>query len=267
VTGETTHLKVAAALKKKFRSRDRLFGAWLSIGSAEIASIFAASRGDFVGIDLEHTTIPLATAQSIIRACHEYGRPCLPRVYPGNVEDMRRLLDGGADGIIIPQVSAPEQILMFQDNMKYPPDGSRGFGVAAAQLYGRGFHEYVLDANSSLSLIIQIETVTGVENIDRILAISAIDGVMVGPYDLSGSLGVPGKLDAPIVVEACERVVDACARRAISCGMHLVYPSAGQMRQHFEKNFTFLILGSDIFNLWKRSEETDGMIEELGEGT
>jgi len=261
-----THLKISAALKKGFRSRTHLFGAWLSIGSAEIASIFAAARGDFVGIDLEHTAISLADAQAIIRACHQHDRACLPRVYPGDLESMRRLLDAGSDGIIVPQVSTPAQVEMFADHMRYPPDGSRGFGVAAAQLYGRGFQEYVRDANGALSLIIQVETVAGVENIDQLLDNPAVDGVMVGPYDLSGSLGVPGKLDAPAVIEACDRVIHACASHGMSCGMHLVYPSAQQIRQHFERKFTFLILGSDIFNLWMCSEETDRMIEEFGAG-
>lgn len=259
----TTQLEVAAALKRRFRSRERLFGAWLSIGSPEIASIFASSRGDFVGIDLEHTTIPLPVAQGIIQACHEHGRACLPRVYPENIEDMRRLLDAGADGVIVPQISTAEQVELFVQHMKYPPDGRRGFGVAGAHQYGRTFQDYVRDANASLSLIIQIETVAGVRNLERLLETPAIDGVMVGPYDLSGSLGVPGQLDHPSVVEACGRVTRLCGDRGIGCGMHLVYPTTEDMRLKFEQNFTFLVLGSDIFNLWKRSEETDRMIRDF----
>ncbi len=261
-----THFDISSALKKQFRSRSRLFGGWLSIGSPEIAAIFASARGDFIGIDIEHTTISLPVAQAIIRACHEHRRACLPRIYEGNVEDMRRLLDAGADGVIVPQVHSPGQIRMFRDNMKYPPEGSRGFGVAAAHSYGRRFEEYVSGANDSLSLVIQIETIAGVENVENILAEPGVDGVMVGPYDLSGSLGVPGKLDHPSVVEACDRVIDVCARRGVSCGMHLIYPTAEQVRQHFSRKFTFLILGSDILNLWKRTEETDRMIDQLKAG-
>lgn len=254
-------LSVASALRQRFRTRARSYGAWLSIGHPEVASIFAAGKGHFVGIDLEHTTIDLPTAQMIIRACHGYGRACLPRIFPGDIQQMRRLLDAGADGVIVPQVSTPEQIETVVDGLKYPPEGKRGFGVAAAHEYGRDFENYVRSANESLALMIQVETVASVENIDRLVSHPVVDAVMVGPYDLSGSLGIPGRIDDPRVIEACSAVVAACSRQGVGCGMHLVYPTLEEVRSHFSRGFTFLVLGSDIFNLWKRAEEVDRIIE------
>lgn len=254
-------LALAAALRRKFRSRARLFGAWMSIGHPEIAAMFAAAKGDFVGIDMEHTTIDLPTAQMIIRTCHEHGRACLPRPYAGNIESMRRLLDAGADGIIVPQVSSRAQIQHVIEELRYPPQGRRGFGVAAAHQYGRAFDSYVRAANRSLSFLIQIETMEGVEQLNEILTHPAVDGVMVGPYDLSGSLGVPGELSHPKVTAACRRVIEACASRAISCGIQLVHPRAEDLRRHVKAGFTFLVLGSDIFSLTQRSREVDAMIE------
>lgn len=257
-------LSIAPALRRRFRTRAPTYGAWLSIGSAEVASIFAAAKGHFVGIDLEHSTIELSTAQMIIRVCHEYDRACLPRIFPGDIQQMRRLLDAGADGVIVPQISALDEIERVADGLRYPPDGKRGFGVAAAHTYGRGFNEYVRSANESLSLMIQVETAAGVENIDALTAHPVVDAVMVGPYDLSGSLGVPGCLDAPRVMQACDTVIAACKRRGISCGMHLVYPTLEEVQRHFGRGFTFLVLGSDIFNLWKRGEEIDQIINASG---
>ncbi len=258
-------LGVAAALRERFRGRHRAYGAWLSIGHPEVAAIFAAARGHFVGIDLEHTTIDLPTAQQIIRACHQYRRACLPRIFPGDFQAVRRLLDAGADGIIVPQVSSIEHVEAVADLMRYPPHGHRGFGVAAAQEYGRGFDRYMAGANEALSLMIQVETVAGVRNIEALAAHPAVDAVMIGPYDLSGSLGVPGKIGDPSVVAACREVAVACRKRGIGCGMHLVYPDLAEIQDHFARDFTFVILGSDIFNLWRRCVEVDQMIEQAGD--
>jgi len=254
-------LALAAALRSKLRARQRLFGAWMSIGSAEIASIFAAARGDFLGIDLEHTTIDLVSAQAIIRACHEFQRACLPRIFPEHVEQARRLLDAGADGIIVPQVASKDDVERINQVLRYPPQGRRGFGVAAAHWYGRAFDAYIQRANESLSLIVQVETIAGVERIEEIVSHPAVDGVMVGPYDMSGSLGLPGQLRHPRVVEACARVIAACAARSVSCGLHLVYPKLEDVQRELSAGCTFLVLGSDIFNLSQRSLEVDAMVD------
>lgn len=255
------NLQFAANLRKRLRGRQRTYGGWLSIGSPEVASIFAAARGDFIGIDMEHTTIELLTAQSIIRACHEYGRPCLPRVFSCNPEPIRRLLDAGADGIILPQISTREQIDHALEAMHFPPKGKRGFGVAAAQRYGRCFDEYVRLAKEALSLMIQVENIEAVKNVDSLTSHPGVDAVMVGPYDISGSLGVPGQLEHPKVTEACQEIIRSCVKNQKGCGIQLVYPNIEDLRGHLKRGFTFIVIGSDIFNLWKRSEEVDAMIE------
>ncbi len=115
-------------------------------------------------------------------------------------------------------------------------------------------------ANAALSLIVQVETIDAVERIEEIVRHPAVDGLMVGPYDLSGSLGIPGDLTNPRVREACGRVVRACADASMSCGLHLVYPTVEEIRRELAAGFSFLVLGSDIFNLWRRSVDVDQMI-------
>lgn len=254
-------LAIAATLRRRLRTRARTFGAWSSLGHPEIASIFASAKGHFVGVDLEHSTTSLSTAQAMIRACHEYRRACLARVSPGSVEQIRRLLDAGADGVILPQVSSRDDIDSAAKMLRYPPEGERSFGVAAAHQYGRVFDAYVQSANESLTLIVQVETMAAVERIDSIVSHPAVDGVMIGPYDLSGSLGIPGALTHPRVVEASKRVIQACAASSRSCGVHLVHPNLDDIRRQLAAGFTFLVLGSDVFNLWKRNVEVDAMID------
>ena len=257
-------LAVAAALRQRLRSRARTYGAWVSIGHPDIASLFASARGHFVGVDLEHPITELSMVQAMIRACHEHDRACLPRIFPGQFEQLRRLLDAGADGVIVPQVSSREDIDRVVDAMRYPPEGRRSFGVAAAHRFGRAFDAYVRSANRSLSLIIQVESTDAVTHIDALVSHPAVDGVMVGPYDLSGWMGIPGALTHPRVTQACKRVIQACAKASRSCGIHLPYPHAKQIREELANGFTFLVLGSDIFHLCQRSFEIDAMIEACG---
>ena len=254
-------LEIASDLRKRLRSRQQIYGSWLSIGHPELAALFAGGQTDFLGIDLEHTATDLPACQAIIRTCHEFRKACLPRIFAGDVQRLCRLLDMGADGIILPQICSRADVEAMNQVMRYPPEGRRGFGVAAAHQYGRIFDPYVKSANGSLTLMVQVENIRGVEAIEEIVSHPAVDGVMVGPYDLSGSLGVPGALDHPKVLEASRRVVSVCQQKKISCGLHLVYPNAEQIRKNLELGFSFLILGSDIFNLCQRGLEVDKMIQ------
>lgn len=250
------------ALKAKFRNRDRAFAAWTSLGHPSISEILCRAGVDFVGIDIEHSTVSQEQSQRIIAACQGSESLCLPRVASHNMEMIRRLLDSGADGIIVPSVSTAEEIERLVSWCKYPPVGKRGFGVARAQGYGFDFDEYARDWNEVSTLVIQIESTRGVENIGQLLAHEAVDAAMVGPYDLSASLGVPGQIHHPKVREACRRIVDACAEYGKGCGTQIVEPDAANVEECFEQGYTFVVLASDIFLLWKWSDRMWALIRD-----
>src|SRR5205823_2090686 len=132
-------------------------------------------------------------SQRIIAASQAAGVSCLPRVASHNGEQIKRLVDSGADGIIVPMVSTAEEVQAIVDWSKYFPTGKRSYGVARAQGYGFDFEKYTAEWNSRSVILIQIESIRGVENVSELLGHDAIDGVMIGPYDLSGSLGIPGQ--------------------------------------------------------------------------
>ncbi len=236
------------------RSRRACFGAWTSLGHPSVTEIFAAAKVDFVGIDLEHSTISLEQAQRIIAAAHAGGTACLPRVASHNGEQIKRLLDSGADGVIVPNVSTVAEVERIVGWCKYPPLGKRSYGVARAQGYGFDFDEYVSSWNERSSIIIQIESIEGVKAVDSLLSNKSIDGAMIGPYDLSGSLGIPGALSDPQVADACRRVVESCKRLGRACGTQVVEPSEQTVREALESGYTFVVLASDVFLLWKWSE-------------
>ena len=243
-----------------------VFGAWTSLGHPSITEVFARACVDFIGIDLEHSTISQEQAQRIIAAAHAGGVACLPRVSSHNKEQIARLLDSGADGVIVPNVSTPAQVAQIISWCKYPPVGARSFGVARAQGYGFAFDEYVAGWNARSTVVIQIESIQAVDAIDELLKFDAIDGVMIGPYDMSGSLGIPGQLDDPRVTRACARVVGACQRQQKACGTQIIDPTEARVRVALDAGYTFVVLASDVFLLWKWSERMRAVMGAVREG-
>lgn len=249
------------AFVARLRQRAPVFGGWTSLGHPSITEIFARTGVDFLGIDLEHSTIDQAQAQQIIAASQAGGVACLPRLASHNREQLARLLDSGADGVIVPNVSTCAQVEQLIAWCKYPPVGQRGYGIARAQGYGMAFDEYTATWNSRSVLMIQAESIQAVEAIDELLAPEAVDGVMVGPYDISGSLGLPGQLQHPRVVEACTRVTDAARRKGKACGTQLINPTPDTVASALASGYTFIVLASDVFLLWTWSQRMQALLE------
>ncbi len=252
-----------AGLRRGLLGRERVLGGWTCFAHPAIAEIFARSGVDFIGIDMEHTPISLEQARDIIAACHLGGALCLPRIPAHDAAVIKRLLDAGADGIIAPTVETAEQARDIASWCAYPPRGGRGFGVSRAQGYGFDFDQYVGAWNDSFTFIAQVETVRGMENVEAILAVEGVHGIMIGPYDLSGSLGLPGQLEHPLVVQAEERILRACATAGKGCGMHVVDPDADTVARRMAQGFTWLVLGADVFALWKWSENLGALVHAL----
>lgn len=247
-------------LRARLAGRERILGAWTSFGHPSITEIFAASGVDFVGIDLEHGTISQEQAQRIIAAAQAGGAACLPRIASHNGEQIKQVLDSGADGIIVPNVRTVAEMERILAWAKYAPEGERSFGVGRAQGYGFEFDAYVRAWNARSVVILQIESVEGVENVDRLIAPKAVDGIMVGPYDISGSLGVPGQLAHPRVTAACRRVIERCRRLGKACGTQVVEPTPERVEAAFREGYTFVVLASDVFILWKWAERMRALI-------
>jgi 2-keto-3-deoxy-L-rhamnonate aldolase RhmA len=250
-------------LKSKLRNRERVFGGWVSYADRGIAETFAMAGFDFVAIDMEHTTISLEEARGIITAVQSQGVNCLPRPVSHNNDILKPLLEAGADGMLIQMVNTPQEVEQLIAHLKFPPEGRRSYGVNRAHGYGFDFDPYITSWNETSSFIIQVESITAVENIDALLQYDEVDGVMVGPYDISGSLGVPGQINHPLVREAARKVVEACQRHGKSCCTQVADVSVAAVEDVFAQGYTFVILGSDLFVLWKWAERMRGIIGEL----
>ncbi len=250
-------------LKEKLQRRERLFAGWVSYAHPSITETFARAGFDFIAIDMEHSTISVEQAQRIIAASQSEGVPCLPRPVSHSNDWFKPLLESGADGLLVQMVNTPEEIEAIIGHLKYPPVGRRSYGVSRAQAYGFDFDSYIQNWNETSTFIIQVESIQAVENIEKLLAFDEIDGVMVGPYDISGSLGVPGQTSHPLVIEASRKVIAACERFGKSCGTQVADASQGSVQALFDLGYTYAILGSDLFVLWKWAEQMQGLIKSM----
>jgi len=248
--------------KSNFRNRKKIFGGWTSIYHPSIIDIISRANFDFIGIDLEHSTISLEQSLNIMNVCQGRDVLCFPRLPILEPVAMKRLLDSGADGLLAPLISNKQDVMNFIQWSKYPPQGKRSYGVARGQGFGFDFEVYIKQWNESSILIAQVETIEGVEHIDEILSFEELDGVMIGPYDLSGSLNIPGKLEHPLVKKATDRVISACQKWNKGCGIHIVEPDPKNVHGAFSSGHTFVVLSSDIFTLWKWSARMKGLISE-----
>lgn len=252
-----------ASLKQRLRDRERLFAGWVSYAHPSITETFARAEFDFMFIDMEHSTISLEQGQRIIAASQSEGVPCIPRPVSHSNDYLKPLLESGADGLLIQMVETPEQVSALIGDVKYPPLGRRTYGVNRAQAYGFDFEEYIHNWNKTSTFMIQIESIKGVENIDQLLSFDEVDGVMVGPLDIAGSLGVPGQPTHPLVIEASRKVIAACERHGKSCGTQVADATPDSVKALFELGHNYAILGSDLFVLWKWAAQMQEMMKKM----
>jgi 2-keto-3-deoxy-L-rhamnonate aldolase RhmA len=142
-------------------------------------------------------------------------------------------------------VNTPEQAVAAVSAAKYPPVGRRGFGYCRANNYGAEFDEYVKSANDDMLVIVQIEHIEAIRNIDSILAVDGVDGAFIGPYDLSGSMGLTGQLYHPDVLAACDEMLKACKKHGKAPGIHVVPVEPERIKKFVSEGFTFIAASID----------------------
>ena len=225
--------------------REVTLGAWIQIGHPASAEVMARAGFDWVCVDLEHGIIDLESTANIFRAVG--GFDCIPmaRLPLNDPIWIHRTLDAGARGLIIPMVKTAAEAEAAIREAKYPPRGTRGFGFSRANRYGADFAEYIASANEDIAMIMQIEHKDAIANLDAILQVKGVDGVFIGPLDLSGSMGITGELDHPQMVLALEKYRNACRTHQKSAGLHIIRPTDENVRRALDEGYTMLALGLD----------------------
>ena len=234
-------------LKQKLKNNELTLGSWIMMGNAMSVEVMALAGFDWLVVDIEHTAIDLETTLSLISTIQANKMKALVRVSKNEEVVIKRVLDMGADGIIVPMVCSQEDAKLAVDFAKYPPVGKRGVGLNRAQKYGTKFEEYKKWVDEELVIIAQIEHIDAVNNIDDILQVEGIDGTIIGPYDLSGSMGFPGEFDREDVKEAVQTVLDRCKKYNMPSGFHVVDTNPEKLQVKIDQGCTFLAYGIDYF--------------------
>ena len=230
----------------------------VTIGSSEIAEILSHLGFDWLFLDGEHSPLQADDIKSILLATG--GRlDCLVRI-PGLDEiPIKKALDLGATGIIAPQINTPDQAAQLVQFCRYPPQGSRGTGLARAHTYGLKFQDYLETANDQIVVVAQAEHKTAVDNIEAIVDVPGIDCVYIGPYDLSASFGVPGQIDAPSVVAAIHQIESVCKKAQMPLGIFGISPESVQ--PYIKRGFSLVTAGIDSVLFSQSANELLGSLQ------
>lgn len=225
------------------RSGKPQIGAWMQIPHVMVAETLAQTDLDFLLVDGEHSPIPPNALLDILPATERNGMPVLYRVAWNRVELIKAALDHGANGIMVPMVNSGAEAIEAVSSAKYPPTGKRGIGAWRASNYYQNDAEYRKNANSSLGVVVQIETREALNNLDDIASTPGVDALFIGPGDLALSLGMePGKL-TPELLDACQAVGDAAKKYGIASGIDVA--SIDHLSQFQELGLSLFTYGID----------------------
>lgn len=227
-----------AGLREKVRAREPTVGSWVSLADPAVAEATAEHGFDFALVDTEHTTMSLETVGEMARAVDAAQGPTetIVRVPWNDKVRIKRVLDIGVSGVMVPMVETAEEARAFVEATRYPPEGVRGVAGGRAARYGLDLPEYVTDYDAPVT-IAQVETEAGLENVEEIVAVDGLDAVFVGPADLSTALGIFGQWEDARFVEAVETIVDAAHAADI--------PAATLATQH-DQIETWVEMGFDV---------------------
>ncbi len=245
----------APSLRDRLRGGQQTVGSWLSFGFTPVAEIMARAGFDWLVIDMEHTAIGVWDAFQLIQVIDL--AECVPLVRVGANDELliKRSLDAGAHGVIVPMVNTAADAERAVAAARYAPEGRRGTGLSRAQGYGEAFEAYWDWATEHTVVIVQIEHTAGVENLELILATEGVDGFIVGPYDLSCSLGFPGDFEAAVFVEAMDEVRTFLRPGAKPGGVHIVHSSPAELERRLAEGYRFVAYGDDMVFFAEKTRE------------
>jgi 2-dehydro-3-deoxyglucarate aldolase/4-hydroxy-2-oxoheptanedioate aldolase len=243
-------------MKESFRRRlkrgDLLIGTLVTLASLETAEIIAEAGFDWLFVDMEHSTLGPPQAQAILQCVGERV-DCVLRVPLNDEIWIKKALDTGAAGILVPQVNSIEDARRAVRYSKYPLQGSRSVGMGRAHGYGANSQAYLDQANNNIAVIIQAEHIEAVHNIEAIITVEGIDAVLIGPYDLSASMGLMGQVDSEGVQAAIEHVRQICQAHGMPLG---IFTTRGERAEaYMQQGYNLIACSCDTLLLSQAAAE------------
>jgi 2-dehydro-3-deoxyglucarate aldolase len=233
-------------LKEKLRQNQLTLGSWITLGHPSIAEILAMAGYDWLVVDMEHTTISIEQAGELIRVIDLCGVAPLVRLTSNHPDQIKRVMDAGAHGIVVPMVNSVADAERAVAATRYAPRGIRGVGLARAQKFGPGFQDYLQWQKDGPVVIVQIEHQDALDHLEAIFSVPGVDGFIIGPYDLSCSMGMPGEFERPEVKAAMQQILATGLRMSFPAGLHIVEPAPARLAQVIQEGYRFIAYSVDV---------------------
>ncbi|MFP3951880.1 MAG: HpcH/HpaI aldolase family protein [Candidatus Bathyarchaeia archaeon] len=238
-------------LKRRLEADEQVYGTWMTLESPIVPEMLSTLGFDYFVFDTEHSPLDVLTVQGLIQAMRpDSGTTPIVRVKWNDLVAIKRALDIGAYGVLVPWVNSKEEAEIAVEATRYAPEGLRGCGPRRAALFDPDYYETV---NDELLVICQIETVKAVENIEDICSVEGVDVTYIGPADLSASLGHLGDMSHPDVQDAIDTVYEATKDAGLAAGIHM--GSGKSIEERMERVYNFITIGNDLIYLRSGVEE------------
>jgi len=244
---ETTRpvLERALRFKERLRAGEVAFGAWMTLTDPAVAEIMADLGFDYILFDTEHSPWNMETLQTAVMAFRGSETVPMARVPWNDPVTIKRYLDLGIEGILAPMVRTPEEAKALIAACRYPPDGSRGFGPRRASNYYRDLKAYVARANDAIFIMPQIEDIKTVDLLDEFMSVPGLDGICLGPNDLSGTAGHLGEVDHPEVKGALDKIIATAKSRNLPVCLGITTP-VEQQKKLIAQGVRLLLVTADL---------------------
>ncbi len=245
-------MATADNIRKKMRQGNLSIGSWLQLPSPDTAEIMAHMGYDWLVIDMEHGSIDVRDLPNLLRAIHG-DTLALVRVPQIDTLSIRRTLDAGAQGLIFPMIHNRAELDSAIDSALYPHPtqltGRRGVGYARANAYGKNFFTYTNETAQDVFLVAQIEHVDALHDLEAIVQHPRLDAILVGPYDLSASMGIMGQFSHKLFIQAMQEISNTCGLHGMPMGTHVIVPSTEALTLAKNEGYAFLAYGTDALFL------------------
>jgi 2-dehydro-3-deoxyglucarate aldolase len=242
---------------KEFRNLLKLgkpsIGSWMQLPSSSVAEIMGDSGYDWIAVDLEHGSFSLHQLPDIFRALELGGTIPMARLTEGTPANCKQALDSGACGVIIPNIKSSNQLKSLIDSCQWPPSGNRGVGFSRANLFGKYFNSYKIQAQNPI-VIAMIENISAVDSLEDILSTQGLDAILIGPYDLSGSMNITGNFNDDKFIRTIKYIRDLCKKHNVASGIHVVEADSNILSACIKDGYQFVAFSIDAVFLSKACE-------------
>lgn len=254
-------------IRQLLKAGQPAIGSWLQLPSPDVAELMAQAGYDWLAVDMEHGSFGPETLPNVFRAIESAGAAPFARLPEADKVWIKFALEAGACGLIFPMIESFDQLAKAIDLATYPgydawrkngkANAYRGVGFCRANAFGQNFADYREFVARELVLVAQIEHIGAVNDIEAIISHPRLDAIMVGPYDLSGSMGLTGQFDHPDFQKAMDKIATACRKSGMIMGCHVVEPDPALLQKEIDRGSRFIAYGIDTVFLWHSAKRPE----------